>query len=166
MEADALRIGFGNLKHIGQGQAQVIVSERTRREFASLTDLFARVELHQQTKLALAYGGALDCFGDRRRILTGLQMEKPEPGILGELALLEKEKEIVGIYLSGPVHRGKVFSMGLRLAWAVTKQVISGMYGKLTGSVLASLPAIGSGVDLCCQLAATYGMILLGKGNW
>ncbi|HHX02040.1 MAG TPA: DNA polymerase III subunit alpha [Firmicutes bacterium] len=115
MEADALRIGFGNLKHIGQGQAQVIVSERTRREFASLTDLFARVELHQQTKLALAYGGALDCFGDRRRILTGLQMEKPEPGILGELALLEKEKEIVGIYLSGhPVHKWEGFLNGLK----------------------------------------------------
>ena len=57
MEAEALRIGFGNLKHIGLGQAQAIVSERAKGGFASLHDLIARVELHQYTRLALAFAG-------------------------------------------------------------------------------------------------------------
>lgn len=108
MEGDGLRIGFGALKHIGTVQAQALVLERRKRPFTSLWDLFSRVELHQHTKLSLAYAGALDCFGDRTRILAGLAGEQTE------LALLEKEKEIVGIYLSGhPVQRWESFLAGL-----------------------------------------------------
>ncbi len=114
MEAEALRIGFGNLKHIGLGQAQALVSERAKGGFASLHDLIARVELHQNTKLALAFAGVLDCYGDRRRILAKLQTGQQSLGGNSELALLEKEKEIVGIYLSGhPVHKWEGFLKGL-----------------------------------------------------
>ncbi|MGB4615033.1 MAG: DNA polymerase III subunit alpha [Limnochordia bacterium] len=109
VEANGLRIGFGNLKQIGLGHAQALVKERTKREYSSLTDLLARVELHQNTKLALVYSGALDCFGDRRRILAGLAPEMAADRI-SDLALLEKEKEIVGIYLSGhPVKKWEGF---------------------------------------------------------
>ena len=107
MEAEALRIGFGNLKHIGLGSSSTCVG--ASQEVLPVYDLIARVELHQNTKLALALQGT-DCYGDRRRIPGKAANGQQSLGGNSELALLEKEKEIVGIYLSGhPVHKWEGF---------------------------------------------------------
>jgi DNA polymerase-3 subunit alpha len=102
LEAESLRIGFGNLKYFGEAQARKLVQERQNQEFTSIFDLFQRVDLHLNAKLALAYSGALDCFGDRRTVLGLIaKLERQTLKEQSDLDLLEKEKEMTGIYLSG-----------------------------------------------------------------
>lgn len=102
VEAESLRIGFSSLKFFGYSQAERLVAERSRGEFTNLFDLFQRVDLHLNAKLALAYSGALDCFGERRKVLRQIARLENQPLPAGsDLELLEKEKEMVGIYLTG-----------------------------------------------------------------
>jgi error-prone DNA polymerase len=70
LENDGLevRLGLGNVRHIGDELAERLVDERRARgRFASLLDLTARVQLSVPQTEALATAGALGCFSISRR---------------------------------------------------------------------------------------------------
>jgi error-prone DNA polymerase len=63
-----VRLGLGNVRHIGDELAERIVEERkVNGEFASLLDLTGRLQLSVPQTEALATAGALGCFGITRR---------------------------------------------------------------------------------------------------
>ena len=70
LENDGLevRLGLGNVRHIGDEVAERLVDERRARgRFTSLLDLTARVQLSVPQTEALATAGALGCFSISRR---------------------------------------------------------------------------------------------------
>jgi error-prone DNA polymerase len=65
---NAVRLGLGAVRHIGDELAQRIVEKRTADgPFTSLLDLTGRVQLSVPQTEALATAGALGCFGSTRR---------------------------------------------------------------------------------------------------
>ncbi len=65
---NAVRLGLGAVRHIGDDLAERLVNERnTNGAFASLLDLTQRVQLSVPQTEALATAGALGCFGITRR---------------------------------------------------------------------------------------------------
>lgn len=63
-----VRLGLGEVRHIGEDLAQKIVDQRnTHGPFSSLLDLTGRVQLSVPQTEALATAGALGCFGITRR---------------------------------------------------------------------------------------------------
>jgi error-prone DNA polymerase len=65
---DAVRLGLGAVRHIGDELAQRIVEDRAAGgPFTSLLDLTGRVQLSVPQTEALATAGALGCFGITRR---------------------------------------------------------------------------------------------------
>jgi error-prone DNA polymerase len=63
-----VRLGLGEVRHIGADLAQRIVDERRAGgQFASLLDLTGRVQLSVPQTESLATAGALGCFGVTRR---------------------------------------------------------------------------------------------------
>lgn len=111
IEGSALRIGLTNLKYVGAATAQTIIAERSHQPFRNLADLLQRVELSANVKYALAYAGCLDGYGGRQQTIKQIAIrEGHSVPNLNELELLEKEKEIVGMYLSGhPLERWEKF---------------------------------------------------------
>lgn len=67
-EGNAVRLGLGNVRHIGDELAEKLVDERKANgAFASLLDLTRRVQLSVPQTEALATAGALGCFDISRR---------------------------------------------------------------------------------------------------
>lgn len=67
-EGTEVRLGLGNVRHIGDELAELIVEERKAHgAFASLLDLTQRVQLSVPQTEALATAGALGCFEITRR---------------------------------------------------------------------------------------------------
>ncbi|BBZ10285.1 error-prone DNA polymerase [Mycobacterium branderi] len=65
---NAVRLGLGSVRHIGDDLAEKLVEERKANgPFMSLLDLTARVQLSVPQTEALATAGALACFGMSRR---------------------------------------------------------------------------------------------------
>ncbi len=65
---NAVRLGLGSVRHIGDDLAEKLVEERKANgPFASLLDLTTRVQLSVPQTEALATAGALACFGMSRR---------------------------------------------------------------------------------------------------
>ncbi len=65
---DAVRLGLGAVRHIGDDLAQRLVDERKANgPFVSLLDLTGRLQLTVPQTEALATAGALGCFGITRR---------------------------------------------------------------------------------------------------
>jgi error-prone DNA polymerase len=65
---NAVRLGLGAVRHIGDDLAEQLVEERKNNgPFASLLDLTSRVQLSVPQTEALATAGALGCFGVSRR---------------------------------------------------------------------------------------------------
>jgi error-prone DNA polymerase len=65
---NAVRLGLGDVRHIGDELAERIVDERKANgPFVSLLDLTGRVQLSVPQTEALATAGALGCFGITRR---------------------------------------------------------------------------------------------------
>jgi error-prone DNA polymerase len=65
---NAVRLGLGAVRHIGDDLAEKVVEERnTNGPFASLLDMTARLRLSVPQTEALATAGALGCFGMSRR---------------------------------------------------------------------------------------------------
>jgi error-prone DNA polymerase len=65
---NAVRMGLGSVRHIGDDLAEKLVGERNAAgPFASLLDLASRVQLSVPQAEALATAGALGCFGMSRR---------------------------------------------------------------------------------------------------
>lgn len=106
-EGNSIRIGLTGLKHIGETAAEAIISARRQKFFTDVEDFSRRVALPVRTQDILAYGGALDGFGERDEIIKKIAgLHNQTPPVINQLELLEKEKEIVGIYLSDhPINR-------------------------------------------------------------
>ena len=106
-EGNSIRIGLTGLKHIGETTAEAIIIARTQKAFSNVEDFFRRAALPMRTQYILAYGGALDGFGERDEIIKKIaDFHNEALPVINQLELLEKEKEIVGIYLSAhPVDR-------------------------------------------------------------
>ena len=65
---DAVRLGLGAVRHIGDDLAQRLVDERKANgPFVALLDLTGRLQLTVPQTEALATAGALGCFGITRR---------------------------------------------------------------------------------------------------
>jgi error-prone DNA polymerase len=65
---NAVRLGLGSVRHVGDELAERIVDERKANgSFTSLLDLAGRVQLSVPQTEALATAGALGCFGITRR---------------------------------------------------------------------------------------------------
>jgi len=64
-EGNSIRIGLTGLKHIGETTAEAIIIARTQKAFSNVEDFFRRAALPVRTQYILAYGGALDGFGER-----------------------------------------------------------------------------------------------------
>jgi error-prone DNA polymerase len=65
---NAVRLGLGTVRHIGDDLAEKLVEERnTNGPYASLLDMTARLRLSVPQTEALATAGALGCFGMSRR---------------------------------------------------------------------------------------------------
>jgi DNA polymerase-3 subunit alpha len=71
-----VRFGLGTIKNVGEGAANLIVTERQEHgPYKSLDDLCERVDLrtvNRRVLEALTKSGALDDFGPRERILAAL----------------------------------------------------------------------------------------------
>jgi DNA polymerase-3 subunit alpha len=69
----AIRFGLAAVRGVGEGAAQAILDERTRRKFASYTDFLHRVDSHLVNRRAvdaLIHAGAFDSFGRERSSLA------------------------------------------------------------------------------------------------
>ena len=74
-DSPAIRFGLGAIKNVGQGPVDIILTERHKGAFSSLSDFARRVDLRVVGKRALESlikVGALDSFGPRRALLEAL----------------------------------------------------------------------------------------------
>lgn len=73
VEDDGLRMGLASIRHVGEGWAEGVLSERSSGgQFSSLMDLVERVEPNARSFTSLAYSGALDSFGTRLGVSTAI----------------------------------------------------------------------------------------------
>ena len=91
IEDDAIRMGLGNIKHVGKA-AKVLA----RRPYQDEFDLFEKAKPSRKVLSALVYGGACDALGERRQIAYTM-CELDEQPTLGHLAM--EEKAHLGFYL-------------------------------------------------------------------
>jgi error-prone DNA polymerase len=102
IEGDAVRVGLGYVRSIGEAPAEALVAERERGgPFTGVRDLAQRAPVERPVLEALVAAGACDCFGWPRRQLLwrlGLAPRSVSAGLGGEerqLALpLEPASEI------------------------------------------------------------------------
>lgn len=143
-EGQSIRIGLASLKYVGRAVAEQISAERHKVQFSSINDFLNRVPLTLQVATSLAYAGGFDGFAPRARaveeIITYFQGKVTEHT---DLELLEREKEIVGLYLSGhPLYKWENFldnlkdSLGHCLAGHVLET--SDKYSTITGKIAGS----------------------------
>jgi len=72
----SIRFGMGAIKNVGQQPVNLILEARIDGPFADLTDFARRVDLRQighRAMECLIKVGGLDCFGQRRALLQGLE---------------------------------------------------------------------------------------------
>lgn len=126
VEEDGIRIGLGTLKGLGADTAKEMVRIRKEQGFDSLYDFAYKVNPKAPALKSLAYGGALDGWGKRQSIAhvasdllvqTRKDRKKADTLTLFDVMeysdftipdfefswheMLEKEKEVLGIYASG-----------------------------------------------------------------
>lgn len=71
----AIRMGLDAIKNVGEGAVDLILQARGERPFAKLADFVKRVDLRQINRRGLEClikAGALDDFGERGRLLAGI----------------------------------------------------------------------------------------------
>jgi DNA polymerase-3 subunit alpha len=71
-----IRYGLGAVKNVGLGPVEIMVAERKAGPFRDINDFARRVDFRKVGKRALEsliHVGALDCFGERRSLLEGLE---------------------------------------------------------------------------------------------
>ena len=128
-----IRYGLGAVKNVGLGPVEIIVTERQSGRFRDINDFARRVDIRKVGKRALESlirVGALDCFGERRSLLEGLdnvsaiseshfkakdtgqltffgniegleeEIRLPKIPPLDARERLEMERELLGLYLS------------------------------------------------------------------
>ena len=74
-ERSGIRFGLGAIKNVGQGPVLLIIQARAQGAFKDLNDFARRVDLRAVGKRALEClirVGAMDCFGDRKALLEGM----------------------------------------------------------------------------------------------
>ncbi len=131
-----IRFGLYSIKNVGEGAAQVIIETRSSKPFTSLRDFLSRVEnarVNKKSVESLIKAGAMDSLGINRNVLLkelgrngsngyaslnvsngslfglGVIEVKDEVGKgkgYTEEELLEFEKEMIGVYVSGHPLRG------------------------------------------------------------
>ena len=77
VEDGKIRFGLSAIKGLGKGSVDMIIEAREKDPFHSLEDFARRVPskiLNKKTLEALAFGGAMDSFGERKQI--GVNYEK------------------------------------------------------------------------------------------
>ena len=133
-DSPVIRFGLGAVKNVGQSPVQVILDARkSDGAFKDLNDFVRRVDLRTVGKRAmesLIRVGALDCFGERRSLLSALdqitaisashfkaaecgqlsifglnesmteEIELPQVAAVDPREQLEWEKELIGLYVS------------------------------------------------------------------
>jgi len=75
-ERTAIRMGLDAVKNVGEGPIDLILEARGDRPFVSLADFADRVDLRQVNRRGLEClikVGALDAFGERGRLLAGIE---------------------------------------------------------------------------------------------
>lgn len=126
VEEDGIRIGLHTLKNVGEAVTIKTIKEREEKQFSSLYDFAVRVNPNSQAFKSFAYSGALDNYGSRQgigsvidEILKSARKEAkkidqeslfaadtvvdfkiPDTEFPWHL-LLNKEKETLGLYVSG-----------------------------------------------------------------
>ena len=128
-----IRYGLGAVKNVGLGPVEIITAERQSGRFRDINDFARRVDIRKVGKRALESlirVGALDCFGERRSLLEGLEsvsaiseshfkakdtgqltffgniegleeeIRLPKLPPLDAREKLEMERELLGLYLS------------------------------------------------------------------
>jgi DNA polymerase-3 subunit alpha len=71
----AIRFGLGAVRNVGEGAIAELIAKRSEQRFESLADLCARVDGRQVNRRvleSLIKAGALDAFGGRAALLSGL----------------------------------------------------------------------------------------------
>jgi len=124
VQSYAIRLGMGAIKNVGAGAVQVILDSRDAGgQFKSLDEFCQRVDLRQVGKRALEYlikVGALDQFGERGRLLEGLDQivstsaSNFRAAESGQLSLFGAASGFVGVTL--PKVKNEI-SRRERLAW-------------------------------------------------
>lgn len=117
----AIRFGLGSIKGLGKSTIEAIMEERERGgNILSIVDLIERIpkkNLNKKALSALCFSGALDVFGleyhrsrfDYLAYIMGIRGEQPDPELAEsiekytERMTFVKEKETLGIYLSGHI---------------------------------------------------------------
>ncbi|MBT9130848.1 MAG: DNA polymerase III subunit alpha [candidate division WS2 bacterium] len=131
-----IRFGLYSIKNVGEGAAQVIIEARKNKPFSSLRDFLSRVEtvrVNKKSVESLIKAGAMDSLGVNRNVLlkeltrngsngyynltasngslfgsgvTEVKDEERKGKGYTEEELLELEKEMIGVYVSGHPLRG------------------------------------------------------------
>jgi len=94
VQGDSIRIGLSSIKHVGS-KAKAIIQ---RRPYQNEFDLIDKAKPNTAQIEALAYAGALDCFGDRIGIIKYVvNQDQYKDVTIGHLA--NGELEMIGFYL-------------------------------------------------------------------
>ena len=94
IEDDSIRMGLSCIKHVGK-KARIIIS---RRPYQDEFDFLDRAKPNNKQIEALTYGGALDCFDERKVVAqTFLKQSFHDEVTIGELAT--GELNMLGFYL-------------------------------------------------------------------
>lgn len=126
VEEDGIRIGLNTLKGVGESSTKKIIVERDKKPFTDLYDFAVRVNPNVNTIRALAWSGAMEQFGTRQGVgavaseilaasrKAAKSVNQESLFDLGSVSdfkvpksefqwhqLLIKEKETLGLYISG-----------------------------------------------------------------
>ncbi len=102
-----IRVGFACLKGLGGATADTICAERDRAAFSSLSDFQRRIGLSNALLETLILAGVFDGFAKRERLLQAVKPDTPPPS---PRQLLDKEKALIGLYVSEhPAQRWQTF---------------------------------------------------------
>jgi DNA polymerase-3 subunit alpha len=178
IETDSIRFGLYSIKNFGRGVADAIIAERKRGgRFTSLSDFLRRVKdqnLNKKGLESLIQCGALDSFGERGQMLSGIELmleyhrehnkEQQHDSLFGsdmgvsDLTLpaapeapqatkLAWEKELLGLYISGhPLDRFKE---------QLSKRPVT--LGQLRSQVLPGMTAVAAGMIEDVRIILTRG---------
>jgi DNA polymerase-3 subunit alpha len=92
IEGDSIRMGLSCVKHVGS-KAQVIVD---RQPYSDAADFVDRSRVGAKLVASLCYAGALDCFGERGKVVKALVGQDQD---IGQSNLALNEKDMLGFYL-------------------------------------------------------------------
>ena len=180
-EKDAIRFGLYSIKNFGTGIADAIIAERERGgKYVSLSDFLRRIKdknLNRRSLEALMQCGALDDFGERGAMLSGIELvleyhknhaeEKgmdslfsSQGGDVEDIRLpktadtpmeqkLLWEKELLGLYVSGhPLDKHEAKLKNRSMNIAELKERLKpGMTGVVAGLLEEVKPILTKGGD-------------------